>query len=78
MLEHKADPEKEQKDDEDEMDLNGCLAKIKDDMKFGASVMRSGRIRKAANFLPENSVKSRKSYYCTAETGYFHQKVKFN
>jgi len=40
--------------------------------------MRSQRIRKAANYLPENSVKQRKAYFCTNETGYLVQKVNFN
>ena len=56
MLEHKADPNKQHKDEE-EVDLNACLGKIKDDMKHGSAIIRSTRIRKACNYLPENSVK---------------------
>ena len=36
---------------------------------------RSTRIRKACEFLPEDSVKLRKSYYCREQTGYFNKKV---
>jgi hypothetical protein len=36
---------------------------------------RSVRIRKAAEFLPEEAVKLRKAYYCRDTTGYFNKKV---
>ena len=78
ILEHRSDPNKDPKQDEDEADLNQYLKKIKDDEKFGSAMARSGRIRKASHYLPEQSVKQRKAYYCTPETGYFHTKVKFN
>jgi hypothetical protein len=70
MLEHKCDSAKER--NSDEVDLNKCLDKIKADFKHGSAVARSNRIRKAANWLPENSIKQRKAYYCTPDTGYFH------
>ena len=41
-------------------------------------MMRSGKIRKNANYLPEQSVKQRKAYFCTKDTGYFEKKVVFN
>jgi len=78
MLENRADEAKEVKGEDEEVDLDACLKKIKDDMKFGAAVMRSSKLRQTANFLPEESVKKRKAYFCTAETGYLHKKVVFN
>lgn len=78
MLENRADENKESKGEDDEVDLNAALAKIKDDIKHGSAVMRSSKLRQMANFLPEESVKRRKAYYCTAETGYLHKKVNFN
>eukprot|EP00355_Strombidium_rassoulzadegani_P008704 CAMPEP_0168615702 /NCGR_PEP_ID=MMETSP0449_2-20121227/4641_1 /TAXON_ID=1082188 /ORGANISM="Strombidium rassoulzadegani, Strain ras09" /LENGTH=256 /DNA_ID=CAMNT_0008656451 /DNA_START=107 /DNA_END=874 /DNA_ORIENTATION=- len=77
LLQHKADQNKERQS-EDEVDLNACIAKIKPDVKHGSAIMRSSRLRKAFNFLPENSVKQRKAYYCAPESGYFVQKVEFN
>lgn len=56
MLEHKADPNKEVKEN-NEVDLNASLAKVQSEKKHATAVMRSQRIRKAANYLPENSVK---------------------
>jgi hypothetical protein len=76
MLEHKCDSSKERSSDE--VDLNKCLEKIKADFKHGSAVARSAKVRKAANYLPESSVKQRKAYYCTPESGYFHQKIVFN
>ena len=76
MLEHKADISKEHW--QSEGDLDKCLKKIKDDVKFGRAMMRSTRIRQNANYLPENAVKQRKAYFCTNETGYLNQKVKYN
>jgi len=69
MLEHKADNDKQSHDDA-EVDLNACLEKIKPEKKFAIGVARSTKIRKAANFLPETSVKQRKAYFCTPESGY--------
>lgn len=69
---------KEKKSDDDDFDINTCLAKVKGDLKHGNAVMRSTRIRKSCNYLPENSVKQRKSYFCTPDTGYLCQKVEFN
>ena len=77
ILEIKADTSKE-RSGEDEVDLNACLAKIKPDIKHGAAVARSNKIRKASNFLPENTVKQRKAYICTPETGVLFQKFDHN
>jgi hypothetical protein len=65
MLENRADENKEAKGEDEEVDLNSCVAKIKDDMKHGAAVVRSSKIRSSANFLPEDSIKRRKAYFCT-------------
>lgn len=78
MLENRADENKEAKAEDEEVDLNSCVAKIKDDMKHGSAVVRSSKLRTSANFLPEESVKRRKAYFCTNETGYLHTKVVFN
>lgn len=80
MLEHKADVSKQvaNQDGEPQMDVDHAFKKIKDDIKHGSAMVRSSRIRKNANFLAENSVKQRKAYYCTKDTGYFEKKVVFN
>jgi hypothetical protein len=70
MLQHKADPNRDRAD-QDEVDLNACLAKIKDDVKYGNAVLRSAKIRKHCSFLPENSIKQRKAYFCAPESGFF-------
>lgn len=77
IMEHKADPNKEHKS-EDEVDLNACLAKIKPDTKHASAMIRSTRFRAKANYLPEISVKQRKAYFCTPDTGYLNQKYVFN
>ena len=77
MLEIKSDMSKE-RSGEDEVDLNACLGKIKGEIKHQSAVARSNKIRKASNFMPENSVKQRKAYFCTAETGVFSKKVDHN
>lgn len=77
MLEIKSNMSKE-RSGEDEVDLNACLGKIKDEIKHQSAVARSNKIRKASNFMPENSVKQRKAYFCTAETGVFSKKVDHN
>ena len=81
MLEHKADVSKQVQvadKDSDLMDVGSSFKKIKDEIKHSSAMMRASRIRKNANFLPENSVKIRKSYFCTKDTGYFEKKVQFN
>jgi hypothetical protein len=77
MLEHKADSNK-QASDEQEVDLNNCLLKIKPEKKHAMAIARSQKMRKNCNYLPENSVKQRKAYFCTKESGYLEQKYKFN
>jgi len=67
MLEHKADVSKQIQaadNNNDLMDVSSSFKKIKEELKHASAMVRSGRIRKYANFLPENSVKQRKSYYC--------------
>lgn len=59
------------------MDLSACLDKIKPEKKHALAMVRSTRIRKNCNFLPEQSVKQRKAYFC-GENGYLSQKVNFN
>lgn len=41
-------------------------------------MLRSTKIRKACNYLPEESVKQRKAYFCAPESGFFQKKVEFN
>lgn len=43
--------------------------------KFSNALARSNRIRKACEYLPEDSVKVRKAYFCNQQTGYFNKKV---
>ena len=39
---------------------------------------RSTKIRKAGEFLPEDSIKLRKAYFCKDVTGYFNKERKTN
>ena len=39
------------------------------------ALKRSQRIRKAANILPESSVRTRKAYFCHETNGFFQRKV---
>jgi hypothetical protein len=39
------------------------------------ALARSVRIRKACEFLPEDSVKARKAFFCKENEGYFSRKV---
>ena len=41
ILQHKADMNKEPKDEDDEVDINKSISKIKDDLKFGNAMIRS-------------------------------------
>ena len=43
--------------------------------KEGAALKRSQRIRKAMNNLPEDSVKTRKAFYCDDKKGYLAKDV---
>jgi hypothetical protein len=53
-----------------DLDLPKLLEdKVKTDTKEGSALARSTRIRKASEFLPEDAVKLRKSYYCAEKTG---------
>jgi len=59
-----------------DLDLPKLLEdKVKTDTKEGSALARSTRIRKASEFLPEDAVKLRKSYYCAEKTGYLNKKV---
>jgi hypothetical protein len=42
---------------------------------YSNALARSTRIRKAAEYLPEDAVKIRKSYYTKEGTGYFNKQV---
>jgi hypothetical protein len=48
---------------------------IKSNDRETNALARSTRIRKTAEYLPEDSVKIRKSYYCHGEKGYLSKKV---
>ena len=75
MLEKQADFSKDVAPGLD-LDLPKILEeKVKTDTKEGAAMVRSTRIRKSAEYLPEDAVKLRKSYYCTEKTGYLNKKV---
>jgi len=39
------------------------------------ALARSARIRANCDYLPEDAVKARKSYFCKEETGYFSRKA---
>lgn len=42
------------------------------------ALARSTKIRKAAEYLPEDSLKIRKSYFCRDQTGFFNKTVSQN
>ena len=48
---------------------------VKSDAREGSALVRSQRIRKAAEFLTEDAVKIRKAYYCNEKSGYLNKKV---
>lgn len=59
-----------------ELDIPTTLEeKTKQGEKEGNALIRSTRIRKACEYLPEDAVKMRKAYYCNAEKGYLNRKV---
>jgi hypothetical protein len=59
-----------------ELDLPKILEeKIKPDIREGGALARSTRIRKSAEFLPEDAVKKRKAYFCQEKDGYLNKKV---
>jgi hypothetical protein len=39
------------------------------------AILRSSKIRGAFDYLPEDSLKIRKAYFCKENTGYFNKKV---
>ena len=45
---------------------------------YSNALARSTKIRKVSEFLPEESVKLRKSYYCREQSGYFNKKINTN
>jgi hypothetical protein len=63
MLESKADVDKKVSNSE-EIDITQVLEKVKPDVKHGQAMARSAKIRTNAHFLPEDSVKMRKAYFC--------------
>ena len=52
--------------------------KVKDDVKDNNALARSAIVRKHCEFLMEDSLKVRKSYFCKEQTGYFHKKINSN
>ncbi len=45
------------------------------DTVISNALMRSTKIRAAAEYLPEDSLKLRKAFYCKENTGYLNKKV---
>jgi hypothetical protein len=45
---------------------------------YSNALARSTRIRKSCEYLPEDAVRIRKSYFCKEGTGYFNKQVPFN
>ena len=59
-----------------DMDVGKALEdQVKVDAREGSALARSQRIRKASEFLPEDAVKIRKSFYCNEKHGYLNKKV---
>ena len=46
------------------------------DHRETSALTRSKKIRRKAEWLPEKAVQTRKAYFCTESTGYFHRTVK--
>lgn len=58
------------------IDVKKCLEEgTTSDNKEGMALARSMRIRKNAEWLPEQAVKTRKAFYCNKPDGYLHKKV---
>ena len=61
---------------EDAIDINKCLEEGTDtNMREGAALKRSQRIRKNHEFLTESTIRTRKAYYSNAANGYFNKEV---
>ena len=63
------------KDDPGEVNVLKLLEDVKSDFKDTNALARSSRIRTNCEYLPEDAVKARKSYFCREETGYFNRKA---
>lgn len=75
MLEKLADFGKDQAPGTD-LDIPKVLeTNIKQDQREGSVLARSTRIRKSAEYLTEDAVKIRKSFFCHEKNGYFNKKV---
>ena len=65
LFEDVADLNKEVQEEQQQLDLVKVVdEQVKDDTKDNNALMRSSRIRKNCEFLLEDSLKIRKSYYC--------------
>jgi len=45
---------------------------------FSAALARSARLRQAAEYLPEESLKLRKAFFCKEQGGYLNKQVSSN
>jgi len=52
-----------------------CLEETDQNVREGQALKRSQRLRKTCEFLPEQSIKVRKAFFCNATDGYLNKKV---
>lgn len=64
--------------DDEPFELKKVLEDVKQDAREGSGLARSARFRKAATYLPEDSVKRRKSYFCIGEQAHFARTIPSN
>lgn len=58
------------------IDVKKCLEEgTQTDVKEGMALLRSNRLRKNAEWLPEQSMKVRKAFFCNSTDGYLNKKV---
>ena len=61
---------------EEPIDVNKCLEEgTTTDIKETMALVRSNRLRKNAEWLPEQSMKVRKAFFCNNTDGYLNKKV---
>lgn len=61
---------------EDTIDITKTLTEgTEANVKEGAAMARSQRVRKQGAILPENAVKTRKAFFCHETNGYFNRKI---
>ena len=70
------DADKERRMPDGQVDIVQMLEEKTDtDAREGQALARSKKIRQKAEWLPENAIRNRKSFYCKETDGYFTREV---